>query len=146
MIAGFDYGNRRENTFTINDARVQLFLAKNPVGFQQKIFLLMKDPEPKDVVIQINDARLDGEDVSWLWDVDMEILAKAGAKRIFTAGSRRYDVGLRLKYEGIESSTASDVRETIGRLAETGTKNLYVIVNYSGLYRTSRMLREMEET
>ncbi|MCI8996285.1 MAG: DUF1727 domain-containing protein [Lachnospiraceae bacterium] len=145
-VSQYDYGNGREGIYRICGARVQLHLAKNPMGFQQKLSLLGQDLSPKDILIEINDEAQDGRDISWLWDVDMEILAKAGAKRIFTAGSRRYDVGLRLKYEGIESSTASDVREAIGRLAETGTKNLYVIVNYSGLYRTSRMLREMEET
>ena len=30
MIGGFDYGNQRECVFTINEARVQLYLAKNP--------------------------------------------------------------------------------------------------------------------
>lgn len=39
MIENFDYGNNRESIFTIHNARVQLHLAKNPIGFQQKISL-----------------------------------------------------------------------------------------------------------
>ena len=65
MAESFDYGNNREEILMINGARVQLHLSKNPIGFQQKISLVLKDPKPKDIIIQINDTYQDGEDVSW---------------------------------------------------------------------------------
>lgn len=145
-IESFDYGNNRESIFTINGARVQLHLAKNPIGFQQKISLVLKDTKPKDVIIQINDTYQDGEDISWLWDVDFQYLADANAATITTAGTRRHDMGLRLKYEDIPSDSATDLRETIQNLTRSGTKNLYVIVNYSGLYRTNHLLSELQNT
>lgn len=127
MIEAFDYGNNRENCFQIGYTRVQLHLAKNPVGFQQKIALLLKDPAPKDLLIQINDAWQDGRDVSWLWDVNFHYLAKAAAQAdvlsyaqtmraapaspaaksiasVTVCGSRCHDMALRLKYEDIRSS------------------------------------------
>lgn len=143
-IEGFDYGNNRESIFTINGARVQLHLAKNPIGFQQKISLVLKDPDPKDVIIQINDTYQDGEDISWLWDVDFQYLASANAATITTNGTRRHDMGLRLKYEDIPCSSTTDLRQTVEKLTTDGTKNLYVIVNYSGLYRTNHMLTELQ--
>lgn len=145
-IESFDYGNNRESIFTINGARVQLHLAKNPIGFQQKISLVLKDPKPKDVIIQINDTYQDGEDISWLWDVDFQYLANANAASITTNGTRRHDMGLRLKYEDIPVSSTTDLRKTIDELTEKGTKNLYVIVNYSGLYRTNHLLTELQNT
>lgn len=144
MIESFDYGNNRESIFTIHGARVQLHLAKNPIGFQQKISLVLKDPKPKDVIIQINDTYQDGEDISWLWDVDFQYLADANAATITTNGTRRHDMGLRLKYEDIRCASTTDLHSTIEKLAKTGTKNLYVIVNYSGLYRTNHLLAELE--
>ena len=72
MIEAFDYGNNRESIFYIEGAKVQLHLAKNPIGFQQKVSLVLKDPEPKDILIQINDTSQDGTDISWLWDVDFQ--------------------------------------------------------------------------
>ena len=143
-IEGFDYGNNRESVFMINGARVQLHLAKNPIGFQQKISLVLKDPGPKDVIIQINDTYQDGEDISWLWDVDFQYLANANAATITTNGTRRHDMGLRLKYEDISCSSTTDLRKTVEKLTAEGTKNLYVIVNYSGLYRTNHMLTELQ--
>ena len=145
MIEAFDYGNNRESIFTIHGARVQLHLAKNPIGFQQKISLVLKDPSPKDVIIQINDTYQDGEDISWLWDVDFQYLANANAATITTNGTRRHDMELRLKYEDIDCGSTTDLKGTIETLTTTGTKNLYVIVNYSGLYRTNHLLAGMDD-
>lgn len=144
-IESFDYGNNREDIYTINGARVQLHLAKNPIGFQQKISLVLKDPNPKDVIIQINDTYQDGEDVSWLWDVDFQYLADANVSTILTNGTRRHDMGLRLKYEDISCDSTTDLKQSVIDLTTNGTKNLYVIVNYSGLYRTNHMLSELQK-
>jgi len=145
MIESFDYGNNRESVFHIDGAKVQLHLAKNPIGFQQKVSLVLKDPAPKDIIIQINDTLQDGTDISWLWDVDFQYLADSNSSSITTAGTRKYDMGLRLKYEDIPCRSTEDMEGTILELAKSGTKNLYVIVNYSGLYRTNHLLAELEK-
>ena len=145
MIESFDYGNNRESVFHIDGAKVQLHLAKNPIGFQQKVSLVLKDPAPKDIIIQINDTLQDGTDISWLWDVDFQYLADSNASSITTAGTRKYDMGLRLKYEDIPCKSTEDMEGMILELAKSGTKNLYVIVNYSGLYRTNHLLAELEK-
>ena len=143
MIESFDYGNNREDIFWIGDARVQLHLAKNPIGFQQKISSVLKDEKPKDVVILINDTYQDGEDVSWLWDVDFQYLANGNVKSITTTGTRRYDMGLRLKYENIPCNSTTNMKGLIEDLVKNGTKNLYVIVNYTGLFSTNHLLTEL---
>lgn len=139
-IATFDYGNNREDIFQISGSQVQLHLAKNPAGFQQKLSLILQDDKRKDIVIQINDTAQDGKDVSWLWDVDFQSLADANAASIAIGGTRRYDMGLRLKYEDVPHSLMEHMETTVKKLSSTGTGNLYVIVNYSGLYETRRLL------
>ena len=113
MIEAFDYGNNRESIFNINGARVQLHLAKNPIGFQQKVSHVLRDPNPKDIIIQINDTYQDGEDVSWLWDVDFQYLAESNARKIITAGTRKYDMALRLKYEDVSCESTDDMRASV---------------------------------
>lgn len=144
-VAAFDYGNGRERVFFIGKSRIQLHLAKNPVGFQQKLSLLLKDEKPKDLVIQINDEFQDGRDVSWLWDVDFEKLAGARVKTLVAAGSRRYDMELRLKYENIPCEVTEKFLKTVRELVRSGTGNLYVIVNYSGLYPANRFLQKLQD-
>ena len=107
---------------------------------------MLKDPKPKDIIIQINDTYQDGEDISWLWDVDFQYLADSNAGRIITAGTRRHDMGLRLKYEDIPCDSTTDMKTAVLDCARNGTKNLYEIVNYSGLYRTNHLLSELEKS
>lgn len=140
----FDYGNNREEVFVINNAKVQLYLAKNPVGFQQKIAMLLKDVKPKDILIQINDAYQDGKDVSWLWDVDFGYLRNVNASTITVAGSRCHDMALRLKYENIPCNIAGNMRCKLRQLSINGTGNIYVIVNYSGLMHINKMLSKLQ--
>jgi UDP-N-acetylmuramyl tripeptide synthase len=142
-IEGFDYGNNRESIFILDDARIQLHLAKNPVGFQQKISLMIKDNNPKDVIFLINDTYQDGEDVSWLWDVDFAQLLKANITKLFCGGVRQYDVGLRLKYEEIPCYFVEPLETTIKLLLTSGSKNIYIVMNYSNLYPTNALLTRL---
>ncbi|MCP1103390.1 UDP-N-acetylmuramyl tripeptide synthase [Aequitasia blattaphilus] len=146
MAESFDYGNDREVFFDINGTRTQLHLAKNPVGFQQKVSLVLKDDAPKDIIIQINDSYQDGRDISWLWDVDFQYLAKAKANSITLLGTRKYDMALRLKYEDVSFEVKEDMEEVVKERLSQGVKNLYVIVNYTGLYSTNKILNDLKDT
>ena len=54
-------------------------------------------------------------------------------------------MGLRLKYEGLHWRLTGNMRRTVERITRQGTGNLYVIVNYSGLYKMNHILKELEE-
>lgn len=142
-VLSFDYGNHREKEFFINGTHVQLYLVKNPVGFQQKLTLMQKDSAPKDIIFQINDNCQDGRDISWLWDVNFEGFSQVHAVTVLTAGLRRYDMALRLKYENILSEAMEDMETAVKQLIREGVKNLYVVVNYSSLYQTKHLLENL---
>ena len=144
-IEGFDYGNNRENIYTINGKRFQLHLAKNPIGFQQKISYVLKDKKEKDIVVLVNDYPQDGEDVSWIWGVDFHYLKDSNARSITTAGTRYGDLGLRFKYEDIPFKTTTDVKATIEDLLKNGSDNIYLLVNYSGLFPVNDILKSLKE-
>ena len=52
---------------------------------------------------------------------------------------------LRLKYVDIPSELIPDVRTAITRRLEDGCGNLYVLVNYTALYSTHNILKDMEK-
>ncbi len=52
-------------------------------------------------MIALNDRIADGTDVSWIWDVDWELIAPS-LGRVVTSGIRATDIALRLKYAGID--------------------------------------------
>ena len=136
----------RNEIFHIHDTKVMLNLAKNPAGFHQNLGAVMTDPSEKDIIILINDNSQDGTDVSWLWDVDFDRLKDANAASITVSGIRCQDMRLRLKYVDIPSHLEPDIEKAIESKINSGTKNLYVLVNYTGLYSTHNILKKMERT
>ncbi len=90
-----------------------LALVKNPVGFNEVLRMLFPpaqpaglgrgEQHPRHLLIIINDLVADGRDVSWLWDVDFEVLGEAGRVASVTcAGIRATDMANRLKYAGLD--------------------------------------------
>ena len=130
--------------FRIKGAGVVLNLAKNPAGFNQNISAVMQDQNPKDVIIAINDNAQDGIDISWLWDVDFDRFRDESIHSITVSGIRCQDMRLRLKYVNIPSLLESDVEKAIRARIEDGTKNLYVLVNYTALFSTRNILKKLE--
>jgi UDP-N-acetylmuramyl tripeptide synthase len=105
----------------------------------------MQDPNPKDIIIAINDNAQDGIDISWLWDVDFDCLGAENIRSITVSGIRCQDMRLRLKYVDIPSRLEADVEQAIRKRIEDGTGNLYVLVNYTALFSTRTILSKMQE-
>lgn len=136
----------RNELFRIKGSSVLLNLAKNPAGFNQNISSVMEDPNDKDLIIVINDNAQDGKDISWLWDVDFDRFSGGEIRSITVSGIRCQDMRLRLKYVGIHADLIPDVKTAIERRLKDGCGNLYVLVNYTALYQTHKLLGEMEKT
>jgi UDP-N-acetylmuramyl tripeptide synthase len=60
-------------------------------------------PDSRHLLIIINDLTADGRDVSWLWDVDFEVLAEPRrVASVHVSGIRAADMAVRLKYAGVD--------------------------------------------
>src|SRR5207302_10933892 len=90
---------RRFERIAIGSGSLVMALVKNPVGFNQVLRTLGGADL---IVIAINDLSADGTDLSWLWDVDFEVLAEKPVRFLCT-GLRAHDMALRLKYAGVSS-------------------------------------------
>ncbi|MDR0406397.1 MAG: MurT ligase domain-containing protein [Clostridiales bacterium] len=135
----------RMETFVIGKP-VIFNLSKNPAGFNQAISTVSDDKRTKDIVVVINDNAQDGRDISWIWDVDFERLGEGGGTRLLVAsGIRHNDVAVRLKYAGLDGfEDIGDVKSAITRALATPSEVLYVLVNYTALFSTQRVLKELE--
>lgn len=145
MLDGYRPENGRMESFSIGGTKVLLNLAKNPAGFNQNITAVLEDETEKELVIAINDNVQDGIDVSWLWDVDFDRLNRKEIRGITVSGIRCYDMGLRLKYVDIPSRIEANIERAIGKKVEEGCPNLYVLVNYTALFGTRKVLKKMED-
>ncbi|MDX6567788.1 MAG: hypothetical protein QOH15_366, partial [Gaiellales bacterium] len=86
------------------DRQAVMLLIKNPAGANEALATLARGAgDDLHTLIALNDGIADGTDVSWIWDVDWELIAPS-LGRVVTSGSRAPDLALRLKYAGIEAS------------------------------------------
>jgi UDP-N-acetylmuramyl tripeptide synthase len=136
--------NGRLQKFAVHGTSVVLNLAKNPTGFNQNMSLLLQDPDPKAVYFIINDHDNDGNDISWLWDVDFEWLAQEKDLVVYAGGHRMNDLQVRLKYAGISAQLVKNVAEAV-KLTQAlpQERKLYVLTNYSALAPAQRELHAL---
>jgi UDP-N-acetylmuramyl tripeptide synthase len=99
-LEGFTAAFGRFERIAIGDKRVLMLLIKNPAGANEAIRTLVSGTPPRLAVVALNDAIADGQDVSWIWDVDFEPLAD-GLGTLVATGTRAAELGLRFKYGGL---------------------------------------------
>ncbi|HIR76324.1 MAG TPA: DUF1727 domain-containing protein [Candidatus Choladousia intestinipullorum] len=145
VLSDFNPQNGRMEHFQIDGTDIILNLAKNPAGFNQNISAVMEDEKDKDIIIVINDNAQDGTDISWLWDVDFDRFADQSIRSITVSGIRCQDMRLRMKYVDIPSELIADVKSALEARIKDGCKNLYVLVNYTALFSTRSLLKQMEK-
>ncbi len=128
-------------------------LVKNPVGFNEVLRMLFPietdDSKPKHLLIIINDLIADGRDVSWLWDVDFEVLSDPAHTPglIYISGIRAADMALRLKYAGVEPSLIK-VEPTLDESLDAALNSLpphdtlYVLPTYTAMLAFRKLLHE----
>ena len=75
----------------------KILLSKNPAGFNESLRTVINSQKKGPLLLSLNDRIPDGRDISWIWDVDFEML-KQVQHDIFVSGDRALDLGLRLKY------------------------------------------------
>ena len=123
-----------------------LNLAKNPAGFNQAIQTVCLDKRKKDIIISVNDLVNDGQDVSWIWDVDFEKLNDETLNSLSVSGLRLYDLALRFKYVDMPVDMVSkNLREVLEQCQKTDAEVCYVLANYTAVYPAKATMLELKK-
>ncbi len=143
------------------EKEVFLLLIKNPVGFNEILRTFVASPAKEanadragHVLIAINDNDADGRDVSWLWDVDFEMLTEAGttggaAPRFYITGIRAEDMAVRLKYADLPVHSVIPDRKKALLAALDATpsgETLYVLPTYTAMLELRKTLSDLGYT
>jgi UDP-N-acetylmuramyl tripeptide synthase len=134
---------RMERT-TIDGRAAVLLLAKNPTGFNEVLRTAIQFGQATSFLIALNDRIADGQDVSWIWDVDFEQL-KGVAQHIVISGDRALDLRVRLKYADIPADrleVVTDWRGALKRAAEAtpAGQTLFVLPTYTAMLELRAVL------
>lgn len=137
-LENFEPAFGRQETLGFHGKTVQLFLSKNPTGFNASL-RTVKSMGAKHVFLLLNDRIPDGRDVSWIWDVDFEMLK---ASTVYVSGDRVYDLGLRLAYADVSPIVEPDVHAGLSKAVQAMPKEqtLYVLATYSAMLDVRKIL------
>jgi UDP-N-acetylmuramyl tripeptide synthase len=125
------------------DKEFQILLAKNPAGMNLNLHLLENVKNPEAVLILLNDKIADGKDVSWIWDVDFSLLKKLGFKKIYLAGSRKWDLAIRMKYEDINvEKVFPTIADAVQVLNNSNHEKIFVLPTYTAMLELRKQLRK----
>jgi lipid II isoglutaminyl synthase (glutamine-hydrolysing) len=128
----------------VGSKRLLLLLIKNPAGANEAVRTLVGGGAPRIAVIALNDAIADGRDVSWIWDVDFELLL-ADLDMLVATGERAAELALRFKYAGLDDGQIV-VEPNLARALDRGLEltpdggELVVLPTYTAMLALQRLL------
>lgn len=136
-LSDFEVGFGRMESLKLGNASARLILIKNPAGCNQVLNYLSNLSERSVFVILLSDNFADGRDISWIWDVDFEVLPRLGDKleKVYISGTRAYDMATRLKYSGFDKDKLC-VIEDYGALLDTVQEQelpVYIMPTYTAM-------------
>jgi UDP-N-acetylmuramyl tripeptide synthase len=108
----------RNEIINFDGVELMIMLAKNPAGANQNLKTLLLEEENIHLAILLNDRTADGKDVSWIWDVDYEMIIDRIAS-LTISGDRAYDLALRFHYAGFPATSmhvAPSIQELLNHL------------------------------
>ncbi|GAA1080106.1 MurT ligase domain-containing protein [Tsukamurella spumae] len=113
----------RYGVVTVGEHTVRMLLAKNPAGWQEAMSMI--DGTAEGLVIAVNGQVPDGEDLSWLWDVQFERFENG---KVVASGERGADLAVRLTYAGAEHTLVAD---PLAAIASCPPGRVEVLANYT---------------
>ncbi|QWW19333.1 DUF1727 domain-containing protein [Schaalia sp. 19OD2882] len=129
----------RYSVHDVEGRKARIMLAKNPAGWQEAMTML--DPAVSQVVVGVNGQVPDGTDLSWLWDVDFELLGGVPGRRIVACGERGADLAVRLEYAGIHCDLVDLPMDALAAL-EPG--KVEMLLNYTSLRDFKKILDQRQ--
>lgn len=138
----------RMESLKIGEKDILIALVKNPVGFNEVIKTIAVEGSEKTIVACLNDNFADGRDISWIWDVDIELLAKNPSliESIIASGTRAEDLAIRLKYAAVDPEKII-VEADLGKALELGLQRLlpgetlYILPTYTAMLEMREHIR-----
>lgn len=131
----------RQETIESEGREVKILLSKNPTGLNES--LKTSAQNTKNILLVLNDRIPDGQDVSWIWDVDFELIASKFHK-IFISGDRVFDLAARLKYAGFSEKTTifENLSEATKALVNSVAvkESVWILPTYSAMLEVRQIL------
>ena len=136
-ISNMDPNLKIFNKYTINDRIVYVLnnKAENATTFNQSLLFVKRNKELKTLIIGWREIsrRYNFDDLSWLYDIEFELLNNDEIDKIVCIGPQAYDIATRLKYADIDEEhiVVIPLIDEACKFIKSKTKgNIYGILNF----------------
>ena len=108
---------------------------ENCTTFNQSLLYTDRDKNMKTIIIGWKEIsrRYKFDDLSWLYDIDFELLKKNNIDKIICVGLHRFDIATRMKYSLIDEKKIvvfDDLKKACDFLKRKTKGNIYAILNF----------------
>jgi UDP-N-acetylmuramyl tripeptide synthase len=128
------------------DQTIYLSFVKNPTSFNLILRLIAQHPGKKHILLAASHTIVDGEDFSWLWDIEVEEVAQDIAD-VVCSGNKPEELAMRLKYAEIPIDKISQNADLESAL-DAALKNadpggtLYILSSYTPTNELRRIMQK----
>src|SRR5579883_657814 len=128
------------------DATIYLSFVKNPTSFNLMLRLIAQHPGQKHLLLAASHTLVDGEDFSWLWDVDIEEIAPSIVD-VVCSGNKPEELAMRLKYADVPVEKIQMIVDREAAL-DAALKNagpggtLYILCSYTPTHELRRIMQK----
>ncbi|HEX9133484.1 MAG TPA: MurT ligase domain-containing protein [Ktedonobacteraceae bacterium] len=128
------------------DQMIYLSFVKNPTSFNLILRLIAQHAGKKHIMLAASHTIVDGEDFSWLWDIEVEEIAPDIAD-VVCSGNKPEELAMRLKYAEIPVDKISQNADLEAAL-DAGLKNagpggtLYILSSYTPTNELRRIMQK----
>lgn len=133
----------RQETLNIKNNTLTLFLVKNPAGFNETLNTINLNKDSNfSMGFLLNDNYADGQDISWIYDTNLEIINDMLISDIFTGGIRTYDMSLRINLCNTKKniSTFKSYDDILKFIENKNNERIYVLCSYTSMIEFRRFL------
>lgn len=135
-ISKSEYDHKLCNHFKINDKDAYVFYSKNEnsTSYNQALHYIKRSDDLKTIVIgwEVISHRYPYNDVSWIYDINFEILKNSNVDEVICVGPNCYDIATRIKLAGIDDKkiiTFKNFKDSLNKTLNDTKGNIYFIVN-----------------
>lgn len=120
---------------------------ENSTTFNQSLLFVDRFKETKTIIIGWKEIsrRYNFDDLSWLYDIDFELLNNSSIDKIICTGIHRYDIATRMKYAGIEEKKIlifDELKPATETIKKKTKGNIYAILNFDYVIPFNNLMNE----
>ena len=148
----FKKDNKIYSVYNYKDRVVNVLNNKNENNstFNQSLLYVDRFSEKKVIVIGWMEIsrRYEYDDLSWLYDIDFEILSKHDIEKVICVGLHRYDIATRIKLAGIDEDlikTFTNLEEATTYIKNKTTSNIYAILNFDYVKPFNKLMEDKND-